>query len=72
LEIAQRVGRRVEECLMVGDDWKMDIRPALAVGMLAYWIAEPDRKPPEGEPIPAGQGSLADFATWIQSRLGAT
>lgn len=70
LEIAQRLGRSVDECLMVGDDWKMDIRPALAVGMAAYWIAEPDQSPPAGEPGPAGQGDLADFARWIQQMQG--
>jgi len=66
LEIAQRLGRRVEECLMVGDDWKMDIHPALAVGMQAYWIAASEQRPPAGKPVPAGQGSLSDFARWIR------
>jgi len=68
LEIAQRLGRRTEECLMVGDDWQMDILPALEVGMGAYWIADADRTPPPGGPTPTGQGDLADFARWIGAR----
>jgi|YNPNPStandDraft_1061719.scaffolds.fasta_scaffold08539_1 FMN phosphatase YigB (HAD superfamily) len=67
LEIAQRLGCQVEECIMVGDDWEQDIRPAMSVGMHTYWIANGDQKPPEGEPLPAGQGSLADFGRWIRA-----
>jgi FMN phosphatase YigB (HAD superfamily) len=66
LEVANRLDRRVEECVMVGDDWEMDIRPALEVGMWAYWIAGPQRTPPGDEAAPVGQGSLADFARWIR------
>ncbi len=65
LEIAARLDRRPDECIMVGDDWKMDVRPALATGMQAYWIAPADgAKPPENLPL-AGQGTLADFARWV-------
>jgi HAD superfamily hydrolase (TIGR01549 family) len=65
-EIAQRLGRPVGECMMVGDEWEMDIAPALAAGMLAYWIAEPDQTSPAGGATPSGQGSLTDFARWIR------
>lgn len=67
-EIAQRLGRQVEECVMVGDDWEQDIRPAMAIGMPAYWVADGDQPPPEGEPAPAGQGSLSDFGRWIRAK----
>lgn len=70
LEIAQHLGRPVHECLMVGDDWSMDIQPALTVGMEGYWIATPDQHPPVGSSAPAGQGTLADFARWIAERAG--
>jgi FMN phosphatase YigB (HAD superfamily) len=69
LEIAAKLGRRPEECLMVGDDWRMDIRPALSTGMPAYWIADPGSETPSDEPAPAGQGNLADFARWVQVSL---
>lgn len=69
LEIAAKLGRRPEECLMVGDDWRMDIHPALSTGMSAYWIADAGSETPSGEPDPTGQGSLADFAQWAQANL---
>jgi FMN phosphatase YigB (HAD superfamily) len=69
LEICQRLGREAEECLMVGDEWQMDVQPALALGMQAYWIAAPDQAVPEGEFEPAGRGSLADFASWIRRQV---
>lgn len=65
LEIAARLGRRVEECLVVGDDWELDIEPSLRLGMKAFWIADPLLKPPTEEVKPAGQGGLADFARWM-------
>ncbi len=65
-EIAARLGRAAQECLVVGDDWEGDISPAQSLGMAVYWIAPPDAEPPPGPP-PAGQGSLADFARWIQA-----
>jgi FMN phosphatase YigB (HAD superfamily) len=65
-EIARRIGRMPEECLLVGDDWEGDIRPAQSIGMAAYWIAAPDAAPP-ADPPPAGQGSLEDLARWVQT-----
>lgn len=38
VEIAHRIGRKLEECLMVGDDWGNDIAPAMHAGMRTYWI----------------------------------
>ena len=66
LEIAHRLGRAPEECLMVGDDWEMDILPALEIGMEAYWIAQPGEKPQVEGRGPLGVGSLADFYHWIR------
>ncbi len=70
-EIARALGREAEECIMVGDDWKMDIRPARAAGMRVYWIADRKARPPDGDPAPDGQGSLADFARWMLARVEA-
>ena len=67
LEIARQLGQQPETCLVVGDDWAMDIRPAMASGMSAYWIAAPDQPSPAEEAPPTGQGSLADFAHWVKS-----
>jgi len=68
LEIAQRLDRLSEQCLMIGDDWLMDIRPALEIGMSAFWIAAPDQPSPAEEPAPTGQGSLADFGRWLAAQ----
>lgn len=67
-EVAHRLGRAPEECIMVGDEWKMDIRPAAQVGMRTYWIAERKAPHPADEPPPDGQGDLADFARWMLKR----
>lgn len=66
LEIAGVLGRAAEECLVVGDEWRMDILPALETGMHAYWICEAGAKPPADGPTPDGWGTLADFAKWIR------
>ncbi len=66
LEIAQRLDCRPEECLMVGDDWEMDILPALEIGMETYWIAQPEEEPRSEGRGPLGVGSLADFYHWIR------
>lgn len=67
-EIAQRLSRQAEECLMVGDNWDADIRPALSVGMEAYWIADAHAQAPDGDFAPVAQGSLSDFDRWIRGR----
>jgi len=67
-EIARVLGRAPEECIMVGDEWKMDIRPARQAGMQTFWIADRKAPHPASEPPPDGQGELADFARWMLRR----
>jgi HAD superfamily hydrolase (TIGR01549 family) len=67
-EIARRLKRQPDECLMVGDNWEWDIAPAASVGMAVYWIAEPDQVPPDDDVSPVGQGTLADL--WEGIRTG--
>ncbi len=69
-EIAAHLDLPPEACLMVGDDWRMDIAPALSVGMAAYWIAGPDAAVPDEEALLAGRGSLADFHRWLVRQSG--
>jgi len=64
-EILARLGREPEECLMVGDDWKRDIVPAIAVGIPAYWVVEPGTVQPEDVPL-AGRGRLGDLWEWVR------
>ena len=65
-EIVERLGRKPEECLMVGDDWQRDILPAAAVGVSVYWIA-PVQAGPSMVGVPLiGQGTLATL--WRQAQ----
>lgn len=68
-EILAVLGRAPEECLMVGDDWGWDIRPAVELGMHAFWIANGSAAPPSPALPLAGAGSLADL--WDRVRNGA-
>lgn len=58
-EILSRIERRADECLMVGDNWELDVVPASAVGMDVYWITDRDRPSAAGvEPAVRGVGQL--------------
>ncbi len=37
-EVLARLGVEAEDALMIGDNFENDIRPALGVGMSAYWV----------------------------------
>ena len=72
-EILERLGRQPEECLMVGDDWEMDMAPAASVGVPIYWVTRPGGTlpaiPPLGEGermggVLIGQGSLGSLWDW--------
>jgi HAD superfamily hydrolase (TIGR01549 family) len=72
-EIAERIGRKPQECVMVGDDWKNDIAPALQAGLRIYWVnTSAEALDPKGFPNPSGlefdpraHGTLADFSRWL-------
>ncbi|MBP7999919.1 MAG: HAD family hydrolase [Chloroflexi bacterium] len=60
-EILAHIGMDAPNCLMVGDDWKNDMEPALALGMSTFWITDGTG---EGDVTQVmGYGSLADLAT---------
>jgi FMN phosphatase YigB (HAD superfamily) len=63
-EILTRLGRRPDECLMVGDNWEWDIAQAASAGIPGYWITEPGRVPPTDDIPLVGQGTLAHL--WAQ------
>lgn len=69
-EILTRLGIFPDEALMVGNDWGMDIEPAHAIGMHTWWIAPAEQARPAGAIAQTiGQGSLADFANWVETLL---
>jgi FMN phosphatase YigB (HAD superfamily) len=61
-EIADRICRAPEDCLMVGDNWKWDVVNALEVGMSAFWIAAPERDLPDPSVALVGRGTLQEFS----------
>jgi len=44
----ERLGTPADRAWMVGDNFEADIRPALALGMRAAWLAPVDRTVPQG------------------------
>ena len=60
-DIVAFLGRRPEECLMVGDNWDCDIACAARTGIRGYWIAAADACPGAPEVEVVGQGSLDAF-----------
>lgn len=64
-EIVERLGRRPEECLMVGDDLAQDM-VARAVGLRTYWITDGLAEVPVQVEADAW-GTLAEFADWAEA-----
>jgi putative hydrolase of the HAD superfamily len=60
------LGARPEGTWMVGDNPEADIRPALALGMRACWLAPATREPPRGVVPTARITSLVDLATLLE------
>lgn len=66
-EILEYLGRKPEECLMVGDDWDRDIAPAFATGLEAYWVRNGETGVPQPADLPSlsklllGSGSLGEL-----------
>jgi HAD superfamily hydrolase (TIGR01549 family) len=61
LEIADSLGRRPGECLMVGDNWGWDVVCAGEAGIPSFWIATDGARPPEPVVEVVGQGDLDAF-----------
>jgi len=66
-EILAYLGRRPEECLMVGDNWEWDVAQAASAGISVYWVAEPG-VPQPGDVTLVGRGRLAEL--WSQIKEG--
>ncbi len=64
-EIAARLKRSPEECIMIGNEVQMDIVPARRAGMKTFWITEAAEFPTD---VPADwRGTLADFGELLGS-----
>ncbi len=64
-EILELIGRRPEECVMVGDDWGNDMAPAMEVGLNVFWV-DGAAGVPDSPPL----GPLSDFRDWFLGVLG--
>jgi FMN phosphatase YigB (HAD superfamily) len=65
-EILEKLGRRPGGCLMVGDSWSLDIDPAAALGLRAFWITEADKLPAQHASL-VGWGTLTDLWANVQA-----
>lgn len=70
VEIAERLGRRPDECVMVGDNWSWDVANSVAAGMAAWWIAPPDATAPDPQLGILGRGTLAEFLAFARREWG--
>lgn len=62
-EIISALNYEPAECLMIGDDFINDIRPANRVGMRTYWVNTTTTTPPNFDP--KSRGHLHQFYTWL-------
>jgi FMN phosphatase YigB (HAD superfamily) len=68
VEVLKHIDRQPSECLMIGDSLKVDMIPALEIGIPAYLALLPDRPAPDHDLALAGQGTLEDFYAWLQNQ----
>lgn len=63
LEVLSAIDAQPEETLIVGDDWRLDIAPAIALGMKTYWMKDALESPPDAS-MPDAMGTWQDFLKW--------
>jgi FMN phosphatase YigB (HAD superfamily) len=66
-EIVEFLGRRPDECLMVGDNWGWDVACAGEAGIPSFWIASDGIPKPEPRSEIVGQGNLGGFLSAAES-----
>ena len=66
-EVLSLIGVEPREALMIGDDWQLDIAPAMALSLHAYWLNERRRQQPACVPRPDALGIWHEFVDWWQA-----
>jgi FMN phosphatase YigB (HAD superfamily) len=66
-EVLHLIGVEPREALMIGDDWRLDIAPAIALDLHAYWLNERGRQQPAQAPRPDAFGAWHEFVDWWQA-----
>jgi FMN phosphatase YigB (HAD superfamily) len=65
-QILAMTGRRPEQCLMVGDDPRMDM--AAKQAGIATWLVEHDGEGQREAPLADHRGTLGELTAWLSSR----
>jgi FMN phosphatase YigB (HAD superfamily) len=63
-EVLRLIGVKPHEALMIGDDWRLDIAPAIALSLRTYWINRRRHPLPSDGPRPDAWGTWQDFVAW--------
>lgn len=66
-EVLGVMGWQDTPVLMVGDDPVHDVQAAEELGIAMFWIAADDAELPVGRADVAGQGSVGELCSWIES-----
>ena len=66
-EVLSLIGVEPREALMIGDDWRLDIAPAMALSLHTYWLNERGCQPPAHVPRPEASGTWNEFVDWWQA-----
>ena len=64
-QILEAVRRRPEQCLMVGDDPRLDM--AAKQAGIATWLAVREGEEPKESPLADRRGTLAELAAWLET-----
>lgn len=65
-EVAYRIGSIDQPVVMIGNDLKFDIYPAVKAGMPAYWFTSPDVSLPSDLPDDCACGPIERVIPWLE------
>jgi FMN phosphatase YigB (HAD superfamily) len=66
-EVAYRIGSIDQPVVMIGNDLKYDIYPAVKAGMPAYWFASPEANLPSDLPKDCACGPIEGILPWLEN-----
>jgi FMN phosphatase YigB (HAD superfamily) len=58
------IGVNPPEALFVGDDWELDMLPAMQVGLRTFWLLNRDVSARSTARLPDAAGAWEDFLAW--------
>jgi FMN phosphatase YigB (HAD superfamily) len=69
--ILQQLEACPSEALMIGDDWRLDIAPAIELGLKTFWLNDRRRPHPNDPRTPTATGTWIEFVNWWQAPITA-